>query len=143
MKKLVKTYTRTLSGVYKMNNPLVIPLDDQAQWTWQLAEGAYITIDYVSQGGGSDDSEVRVDAVGIKARYLQPWYSFENVKATHELNGHGMPVLDFGPYDGDINGLVAESCGLTNDGGSPGIWEFTVTAPYGQELEQDSYLWRW
>ena len=28
--KLVKTYTRTLSGVYKMNNPLVIPLDDQA-----------------------------------------------------------------------------------------------------------------
>ena len=132
--KLVKTYTRTLSGVYKMNNPLVIPLDDQAQWTWQLAEGAYITIDYVSQGGGSDDSEVRVDAVGIKARYLQPWYSFENVKATHELNGHGMPVLDFGPYDGDINGLVAESCGLTNDGGSPGIWEFTVTVPYGQEL---------
>lgn len=132
--KLVKTYTRTLSGVYKMNNPLVIPLDDQAQWSWQLAEGAYITIDYVSQGGGSDDSEVRVDAVGIKARYLQPWYSFENVKATHELNGHGMPVLDFGPYDGDINGLVAESCGLTNDGGSPGIWEFTVTAPYGQEL---------
>ena len=132
--KLVKTYTRTLSGVYKMNNPLVIPLDDQAQWTWQLAEGAYITIDYVSQGGGSDDSEVRVDAVGIKARYLQPWYSFENVKATHELSGHGMPVLDFGPYDGDINGLVAESCGLTNDGGSPGIWEFTVTAPYGQEL---------
>ena len=132
--KLVKTYTRTLSGVYKMNNPLVIPLDDQAQWTWQLAEGAYITIDYVSQGGGSDDSEVRVDAVGIKARYLQPWYSFENVKATDELNGHGMPVLDFGPYDGDINGLVAESCGLTNDGGSPGIWEFTVTAPYGQEL---------
>tara|TARA_A100001388_G_scaffold273888_1_gene256506 strand:- start:2778 stop:4964 length:2187 start_codon:yes stop_codon:yes gene_type:complete len=132
--KLIKTYTRTLSGVYKMNNPLVIPLDDQAQWTWQLAEGAYITIDYVSQGGGSDDSEVRVDAVGIKARYLQPWYSFENVKATHELNGHGMPVLDFGPYDGDINGLVAESCGLTNDGGSPGTWEFTVTAPYGQEL---------
>ena len=132
--KLVKTYTRTLSGIYKMNNPLVISLDDKAQWTWQLAEGAYITIDYVSQGGGSDDSEVRVDAVGIKARYLQPWYSFENVKATHELNGHGMPVLDFGPYDGDINGLVAESCGLTNDGGSPGIWEFTVTAPYGQEL---------
>ena len=132
--KLIKTYTRTLSGVYKMNNPLVIPLDDQAQWTWQLAEGAYITIDYVSQGGGSDDSEVRVDAVGIKARYLQPWYSFENVKATHELNGHGMPVLDFGPYDGDINGLVAESCGLTNDGESPGTWEFTVTAPYGQEL---------
>ena len=132
--KLVKTYTRTISGVYRMNNPLVIPLDDHAQWTWQLVQGAYVTIDYVSQGGGSDDSEVRVDAVGIKARYLQPWYSFENVKATHELIGHGMPVLDFGPYDGEINGLVAESCGLTNEGDSPGTWEFTVLVPHNQEL---------
>ena len=132
--KLVKTYTRTISGVYKMNNPLVLPLDDQAQWTWQLVEGAYVTIDYVSQGGGSDDSEVRVDAVGMKAKYLQPWYSFENVKATHELIGNEMPVLDFGPYDGDVSGLVAESCGLTTEEESPGTWEFTVTAPYNQEL---------
>ena len=132
--KLVKTYTRTISGVYKMNNPLVLPIDDQAQWTWQLAEGAYVTIDYVSQGGGSDDSEVRVDAVGMKAKYLQPWYSFENVKATNELIGNGMPVLDFGPYDGDVNGLVAESCGLTTEDENPGTWEFSVTAPYGQEL---------
>ena len=132
--KLVKTYTRTISGVYKMNNPLVLPLDDQAQWTWQLAEGAYVTIDYVSQGGGSDDSEVRVDAVGMKAKYLQPWYSFENVKATNELIGNGMPVLDFGPYDGDVNSLVAESCGLTTEDEDPGTWEFTVTAPFNQEL---------
>ena len=132
--KLVKTYTRTISGVYKMNNPLVLPLDDLAQWTWELAEGAYVTIDYVSQGGGSDDSEVRVDAVGMRAKYLQPWYSFENVKATHDLIGYGMPVLDFGPYDGVVNGLATENCGLTNGEGAPGVWDFTVSVPYDQEL---------
>jgi len=132
--KLVKTYTRTISGVYKMSNPLVVPLDDQAQWTWDLIQGAYVTIDYVSQGGGSDDSEVRVDAVGIKAKYLQPWYSFENVKATHQLNGFGMPVLDFGPYDGFVDGLIAETCGLTPAAEAPGTWDFTVEAPYNQEL---------
>ena len=132
--KLVKTYTRTISGVYKMNNPLVLPLDDLAQWTWELAEGAYVTIDYVSQGGGSDDSEVRVDAVGMRAKYLQPWYSFENVKATHNLIGYGMPVLDFGPYDGVVSGLATENCGLTNGEGVPGVWDFTVPVPYNQEL---------
>ena len=47
--KLVKTYTRTISGVYKMNNPLVLPLDDQAQWTWQLAEGAYLSLIHISE----------------------------------------------------------------------------------------------
>ncbi|RCH77100.1 MAG: hypothetical protein DBX04_02075 [Candidatus Poseidoniales archaeon] len=132
--KLVKTYSRTVSGVFKMNNPLIVPLDQYAQWDWELIEGAYVTIDYVSQGGGSDDSEVRVDAVGIKAKYLQPWYSFENVKATHQLNGNGMPVIDINPYEGEITGLEIESCGLTPNGIESGEWIFNVENPPMQEL---------
>ena len=132
--KLVKTYSRTVSGVFKMNNPLIVSLDQYAQWDWELIEGAYVTIDYVSQGGGSDDSEVRVDAVGIKAKYLQPWYSFENVKATHQLNGNGMPVIDINPYEGEITGLEIESCGLTPSGIESGEWIFNVENPPMQEL---------
>ena len=132
--KLVKTYSRTVSGVFKMNNPLIVPLDQYAQWDWELIERAYVTIDYVSQGGGSDDSEVRVDAVGIKAKYLQPWYSFENVKATHQLNGNGMPVIDINPYEGEITGLEIESCGLTPSGIESGEWIFNVENPPMQEL---------
>ena len=132
--KLVKTYTRTVSGVFKMNNPLIIPLDDHAQWDWDLAESSYITIDYVSQGGGSDDSEVRVDAVGIKAKFLQPWYSFENVKATHELIGERSPVIDVGPYEGNFSNLDIGSCGLSPGGDEPGIWEFEIEKPYNQIL---------
>lgn len=132
--KLVKTYTRTVSGVFKMNNPLIIPLDEYAEWDWELAESSYVTIDYVSQGGGSDDTEVRVDAVGIKVKFLQPWYSFENVKATHELIGVDTPVIDIGPYEGSITDLEIGSCGLTPSGDVPGVWNFEIEKPYNQGL---------
>ena len=116
--KLVTTYTRTLSGVFKMNNPLVVPVDDLADWNWGLAEGVSITFDYVSQGGGSDDSEVRVDAVGVRVRYYQPWYSFENSMAINSLLGGNSPVIDIGPYDGSIGDMEISSCGLSPLGGS-------------------------
>ena len=134
--KLVKTYTRTLSGVYKMSNPLVIPMDEHAQWDWGLAEQSYITVDYVSQGGGSDDSEVRIDAVGLKAKFLQPWYSFENVKAIHELSGmNGIPIIDINPYQGTrSNNLDLESCGLANNGENSGFWDFDIERPPFQSL---------
>ena len=91
------------------------------------------TVDYVSDGA-PDDSEIRVDAVGIRVKYHQPWYSFETVKAIHEIAGQSMPVLDFGPYDGEISGLLTESCGLTPEEGVDGFWSFDVEVPYDQEL---------
>ena len=45
-----------------------------------------------------------------------------------------MPVLDFGPYDGQVSGLVTESCGLTPEEGTQGFWTFDVEVPYDQEL---------
>ncbi|MDP6871583.1 MAG: CARDB domain-containing protein [Candidatus Thalassarchaeaceae archaeon] len=132
--KLVKTYTRTLSGVFKMNNPLVIPVDDLADWSWGLAEGAAITFDYVSQGGGSDDSEVRVDAVGVKVRYYQPWYSFENSMAINSLLGGNSPVIDISPYEGSIEDMEISSCGLIPLGGESGTWLFDIEVPPLQQL---------
>lgn len=132
--KLVTTYTRTLSGVFKMNNPLVVPVDDLADWNWNLAEGATITFDYVSQGGGSDDSEIRVDAVGVRVRYYQPWYSFENSMAINSLPGGSSPVIDIGPYEGSIEGMAISSCGLTPLGDSTGEWLFDVEVPPLQQL---------
>ncbi len=132
--KLVTTYTRTLSGVFKMNNPLVVPVDDMADWNWNYVEGASVTFDYVSQGGGSDDSEVRVDAVGFRVRYYQPWYSFENSIAISPLLGQNLPIVDIGPYDGTTEGLDIETCGLVPSSSSPGEWEFDVDAPPLQRL---------
>jgi hypothetical protein len=63
-----------------------------------------------------------------------PWYSFENIKANHELNIENPPVIDISPYEGDIQGLIIDSCGLTPDGSGDSYWTFDVEAPYGQEL---------
>ena len=132
--KLVTTYTRTLSGVFKMNNPLVVPVDDFAEWNWGLAEGTSITFDYVSQGGGSDDSEVRVDAVGVRVRYYQPWYSFENSMAINSLMGEDSPVIDISPYEGSIEDMEVSSCGLSPLADTSGVWLFDVEAPPLQQL---------
>ena len=116
-----------------MTTPLIENIDDLQEWNWDDLEDASVTVDYVSDGA-PDDSEIRVDAVGIRVKYHQPWYSFETVKAIHEITGLTMPVLDFGPYDGEISGLLTESCGLTPEEGEEGLWSFDVEVPYNQEL---------
>jgi hypothetical protein len=116
-----------------MNNPMIIELDHLHDWSWNEIVNSDITIDYVSIGT-NDDSEVRVDSVGVRVKYHMPWYSFENIKANHQSNIGNLPVIDFSPYDGEIEGLNIESCGLTPDGTNESYWDLEVEAPYGQEL---------
>ena len=131
--RLVKTIARTFGPLNRMTTPLVVNIDNLQTWAWSDLADSSVTVDYVSDGA-PDDSEVRVDAVGIRVKYHQPWYSFETVKAIHEIASQNMPVLDFGPYDGQVSGLVAESCGLTPEEGTQGLWTFDVEVPYDQEL---------
>ena len=81
---LVTTYARTLSPVNRMTNPLIISLDNFIEWDWAKLEETQFTVDYVSDNQGADDSEVRVDAVGLRVKFHQPWYSFENARAEHQ-----------------------------------------------------------
>ena len=131
--RLVKTIARTFGPLNRMTTPLVVNIDNLQTWAWSDLADSSVTVDYVSDGA-PDDSEVRVDAVGIRVKYHQSWYSFETVKAIHEIASQNMPVLDFGPYDGQVSGLVAESCGLTPEEGTQGLWTFDVEVPYDQEL---------
>ncbi len=131
--RLVQTYARTLGGVNRMANPLVISLDEYVEWDWDKVEDTQFTIDYVSIGT-DDDSEVRVDAVGLRVKYHQPWFSFENAKALHTASVIEAPVLDYGPFDGQIVGLSQETCGLTPDGTEGAYWTFEVEVPPQQEL---------
>ncbi len=131
--KLVKTITRTFGPINRMSTPLVENIDGLQTWSWNDLGDASITVDYVSDGA-PDDSEIRVDAVGIRVKYHQPWYSFETVKATTSIHGQNMPVIDFGPYDGFATSLVPETCGLTPLNNSEGVWEMTVEVPYDQLL---------
>ena len=131
--RLVRTIARTFNGVYRMDNPMVVSMDGLQAWTWSDLGNSSVTVDYVSNGA-PDDSEVRVDAVGIRVKYHQPWYSFETARASHSVSGLSMPVLDFGPYDGIHADLSVENCGLTPDEGTQGTWDFNVEVPYDQEL---------
>ena len=131
--RLVRTIARTFGPVNRMTTPIVENMDNLQDWTWSDLADSTIVVDYVSDGA-PDDSEVRVDAVGIRVKYHQPWYSFETVKAIHEKSEQSLPVLDFGPYDGTHSSLSVENCGLTPDGGTQGTWDFNVEVPYDQEL---------
>ena len=132
--QLVTTYARTLGPIHRISNPMVLELDDLVSQDWVELEGTQFTIDYISDNVGSDDSEVRVDAVGILVKYHQPWYSFETVKAISSVLETNSPVLDFGPYDGETSGLISESCGLTPTSPATGSWSFDVDVPPLQEL---------
>ncbi len=113
-----------------MNNPIIINIDGEVEWTWDKLEITEFTIDYVSDNIGLDDSEIRVDAVGLRIKYHQPWYSFETVKAETEIVDNQLPVLDFGPYDGNITGLSQSTCGLKNpESSSGGIWSIEGILP--------------
>ncbi len=131
--RLVRTIARTFGPVNRMTTPIIENMDGLQEWTWSDLADSTVIVDYVSDGA-PDDSEVRVDAVGIRVKYHQPWYSFETVKAIHEISGQNMPVLDFGPYDGETTGLLVEDCGLTPEEGAQGVWSFDVEVPYDQEL---------
>ena len=131
---LVTTYARTLGAVNRMSNPLIISLDGFIEWGWEELEQTQFTVDYVSDNQGADDSEVRVDAVGLRVKYHQPWYSFENAKAEHESILWDVPVMDFSTYEGEVSGLSHSTCGLIPDGSNDGSWEFDVETPPNQDL---------
>jgi len=132
--RLLATFVNTLGPVHMMDSPLVVPLDEYLDWDWSKLENTKFTVDYVSDNVGQDDSEVRVDAVGIRVKFHQPWYSFENAKATHSIIGFPSPIIEFGPYDGELEGLAQLSCGLSPTGEGSGSWSFEVEAPPEQEL---------
>lgn len=136
--KLITVITNvdTPGGMNRMNNPLVMPLDDLVEWDWEKIEETQFTIDYASDNIGLDDSEVRVDAVGIRVKYNQPWYSFENVKAETVVSGYELPVIDIGPYEGSVEKLVYSTCGLEQeDQFEDGIWGITeIEKPPSQEF---------
>ena len=97
-------------------------------------EQTQFNVDYVSDNQGADDSEVRVDAVGLRVKFHQPWYSFENAKAEHSIILDEVPVIEISTYEGEASGLSHSTCGLIPDGSEDAVWEFYVSPPPGQEL---------
>ena len=113
-------------------NPLEIPLDSHNNWTWEELENIMVTIDYVSVDG--DDSEIQVDAVGVKAVYESQWSGLDSGKAIHTTNMAMAPIHDFNIADGVKNNLVTTNCGLElTVGAGTGSWiTSALELPYSQ-----------
>nr|AIF19845.1 hypothetical protein [uncultured marine group II/III euryarchaeote KM3_87_G11] len=132
--ELIRSFAHTQAPIDNMQgNPLVISLDSYASWTWNDLNDLTVTIDYVSVGG-VDDSEVRVDAVGLQVRERSPWSGFENSKAVHSSVMEMAPFFDFDIAAGSLTGLHITSCGLEIDSvGNPGGWlSESVQLPHDQ-----------
>ncbi len=132
--ELVREISHTWQAVdHSASNPMVIPLDDDENWSWSLIGQISVTIDYVSVGG-NDDSEVQVDAVGLSAKHLTPDFGLEVAKAAHTTPALSTPVLDFDGADGVLDGLAIAQCGIELAiGAATGTWEILgIQRPHDQ-----------
>ncbi|MEC7722481.1 MAG: CARDB domain-containing protein [Candidatus Thermoplasmatota archaeon] len=138
---LVKTWSNTGGGIdYMDGQPYRIGLDDPTNWTWSELADLTVRLDYVSEGT-TDDSELRVDAVGLEIVVLTPWYGGEQATATTTTTGVEVPVLHLDMAAGTTDGLSLASCGLqATSEGTTGQWTSAlVERPAEQRLGRVAY----
>lgn len=121
--ELLTNFAHTPSAIDNMQgNPLELSLDGITNWTYTQLENLLVTVDYVSVGG-IDDSEVRVDAVGIKILHQTQWSGLDSGKAVYSEPLAMTPFEDFDLASGSQNNLITTNCGLeVVTGGNPGGW---------------------
>ena len=131
MNHLVKEFTHTQSGLFYMTSPYWSKDVSSQNYSWQDIGDANIKIDYASVGG-TDDSEMRLDAVGFQVVYRAPWYGIETAVAEQTFTGD-WPVLEINTSAGTHSGISLSPCGIENSSVSPGVWNSEVLSrPQGQ-----------
>jgi len=114
---LVKTWSNTQSGLYYMTSGWTTEIFDDGNWTWDELSNLEITLDYVSNGG-TDDSQLQVDAVGLKITMRTPWYGAERVTSTSINPFTKWPIMDLDFTTGVLSSVSTAPCGLESDGGT-------------------------
>ena len=126
---LVKTWSNTQGGLYYMTNGWSTEITDSDNWTWNELSNLEITLDYVSNGG-TDDSQLQVDAVGLKLTMRTPWYGAERVVAESINPFTEWPIIDFDLSSGSLSSVSTAPCGLQS---TSGTWTTdTLQKPPGQ-----------
>lgn len=127
---LVKTWSNTQSGLFYMNNGWSTEITDTDNWTWSELSNIEINLDYVSNGG-TDDSQLQVDSVGLKVTMTTPWYGAERVTATSINQLTDWPIMDLDFATGQLSSVSSAPCGLDSD--SDGTWTTdSLELPSGQ-----------
>ena len=120
---LVKTFAHTTTGIdYMQGQPYTLPFSDIDNWSWSDLSGLTVRLDYVSVGS-TDDSELRVDAVGLRVEMVTPWYGGEQATAQTTTENVDVPVMHLDLTSGESDGVALGTCGLQPSvEGVPGTW---------------------
>ena len=126
---LVKTWSNTQAGLFYMDNGWSTLITNDDNWTWSELSNITINLDYVSVGS-TDDSQLRVDAVGLKITMRTSWYGAERVVASSINQFTDWPIIEFDLNTGQFDSVSTAPCGLDSDGGT---WTTeTIEKPAGQ-----------
>ena len=108
---LVKTWGNTQNGLYYMDNGWSMELTGYENLSWNDISNLDINLDYVSNGA-TDDSQLQVDAVGLRIEMKTPWYGAERVTATSVNEFTNWPLIELNQSRGEFTGLSIAPCGL-------------------------------
>jgi len=120
---LIKTFAHTTGNLDYMNNTAwTYYIGDGGNHSWANLTSLSVTLDYVSVGT-TDDSQLNVDAVGLRIEYRSPWYGGEVGKASSTYSGFEMPISSLDLTKGTFENIAYSSCGLeTSIEGTSGSW---------------------
>ncbi|HIF46128.1 MAG TPA: hypothetical protein EYQ73_04955 [Candidatus Poseidoniales archaeon] len=126
---LVKTWGNTQSGLFYMNSGWSLEINDTDGWTWNELSNLEINLDYVSIGG-TDDSQLQVDAVGLRIEMETPWSGTERAIGVSTNTVDQWPIIDMNLSEGTYDSVSIAPCGLESEGG---IWTTqSLAKPSGQ-----------
>ena len=91
-------------------------------WTWASLQNLIVTANYESVGG-TDDSQLNLDAVGVEVTMQTPWYGGEVAAASTVFDAHQTPVMALDLTAGASENMGYSACGLqTSVEGTTGQW---------------------
>ncbi|MGB0463569.1 MAG: CARDB domain-containing protein [Candidatus Poseidoniaceae archaeon] len=117
------TYVNTQGSIDYMNGSLWSEnITDKFDWTWSDLQNLILTLDYVSLGG-TDDTQLDVDAVGLSVIVEYPWYGTEWASVESTSQGFDMPMHSVNFEEGYFDNIQLSSCGLSPvTQGVEGVW---------------------
>jgi hypothetical protein len=125
------TFAHTQGALDYLSNSWTYNVTELTTWDWNMIQNSVMTLDYVSVGT-TDDSQLNVDAVGIKVVMKTPWYGGEYGSAQAQFSGHDMPIIGLDLMLGSSENMALAECGLQSSiPGSSGRWtsEIIETPP--------------
>ena len=142
--ELIKTWAHTTAGIERMVDPYwEFNITESFDWDWAKISSTEITLDYVSVGG-TDDSQLQVDAAGFRIIHRKSSWGLETSVATTTLMQLESPVFDLNFTKGSWSGLTLSICGMQADNETVGTWTSEVLArPEGQAWGRLSHIGSW